>query len=48
MGVAGTGKSVNVAGIIIDRFEGGKIVEEWEEFDALGMMQQIGAINLPK
>jgi hypothetical protein len=25
------------------RIVGGKIAEEWEEYDALGMMQQLGA-----
>ncbi len=35
---------VPVTGIGIDRIEGGKIVEHWEQFDAMGMMQQLGAI----
>ncbi len=43
-GVAPTGKEVTVTAITIARFEGGKIVEEWENFDELAMMQQIGAI----
>ena len=43
-GVAPTGKEVTVAGISIDRFEGGKCVEQWQSFDELAMMQQIGAI----
>ena len=44
MGIAPTGNQVRVTGITIHRIEDGKIVEEWENFDALGMMQQIGAI----
>ena len=44
MGIAPTGNEVRVTGITIHRIEDGKIVEEWENFDALGMMQQIGAI----
>ena len=44
MGVAPSGKQVVVAGIVIARFANGKIVEEWENYDALGMMRQIGAI----
>ena len=44
MGVPATGNKVTVTGIGIDRIEGGKIVEHWEQFDAMGMMQQIGAI----
>jgi predicted ester cyclase len=30
----------------IDRFSGGRLVESWENYDALGMMRQISA--LPK
>jgi predicted ester cyclase len=44
MNIPPTGKQVTVAGIAIVRLEGGKIVEEWVNFDALGMMQQLGVI----
>jgi steroid delta-isomerase-like uncharacterized protein len=44
MGVAPTGNQVRVAGMTISRIEEGKIVEEWEIYDTLGMMQQLGAI----
>jgi predicted ester cyclase len=44
MGVPPSGKRVEVAGVTISRIEGGKIVEEWDNYDALGMMQDIGAI----
>ena len=27
-----------------DRYEGGKIVESWTNWDALGLLQEIGAI----
>jgi steroid delta-isomerase-like uncharacterized protein len=43
MGLAPTGKQVEVTGITIDRFEGGKIAESWTNWDTLGLMQQIGA-----
>jgi predicted ester cyclase len=33
-----------VTGIGIDRFEDGKIVEAWNNWDTLGMMQQLGAV----
>ena len=36
-GVAPTGERITMSGISIDRFEGGKIVEEWPEYDPLGM-----------
>jgi hypothetical protein len=29
---------------MIDRIVRGKIAEEWEESDTLGMMQQLGAV----
>jgi len=35
---------VRITGITINRLSGGKIVESWTNYDALGMMQQIGAI----
>jgi predicted ester cyclase len=31
-------------GIVIDRIEEGKIVEEWVSWDLSGMMQQLGGI----
>jgi steroid delta-isomerase-like uncharacterized protein len=39
-----SGKKVAVPGVQIDRFSGGKIVEEWTLFDQLGMLQQLGAV----
>jgi predicted ester cyclase len=47
MGVAPTGNQVTVTGITINRISGGKIAESWNNFDALGMMQQIGAAPSP-
>jgi steroid delta-isomerase-like uncharacterized protein len=44
MGVPGSGKRTTISGIGIDRLEGGRIVESWAHWDALGMLQQIGAI----
>ena len=44
MGVPATGNKVTVTGIGIDRVVNGKIAEHWEQFDAMGMMQQLGAI----
>ena len=48
MGIAPTGNRVMITGITIHRIEEGKIVEEWENWDALGLMQQIGAIPSPE
>ena len=47
-GVPGSGKRVEVSGINIDRFEGGKLVEEWASYDLLGGLRQIGAIPEPQ
>jgi predicted ester cyclase len=44
MGIRPTNKKVAISGIMIDRVVGGRIAEEWEESDTLGMMQQLGAI----
>ena len=44
MGVPATGKVVTFTGIYISRIAGGKFVEDWESFDSLGLLQQLGAI----
>jgi steroid delta-isomerase-like uncharacterized protein len=44
MGMPPTGKSVEIAGITIDRIAEGKIAESWTCFDTLGMMQRLGAV----
>jgi steroid delta-isomerase-like uncharacterized protein len=48
VGVSPTGGPVEITGITISRIEGGKIAEDWINYDALGMMQQIGAIPAPE
>ena len=47
MGIAATDKQVKVHGVVISRFEEGKIVEEWEILDQLTMYQQLGIVSLP-
>ena len=42
MGMPATGRKVEVPGISIFRIEDGKVAEEWEGFDTLAMMQQLG------
>jgi len=44
MGIAPTGKSMTLTGILISRFVDDKVVEDWNNYDALGMMQQLGVI----
>ncbi len=44
MGVAPTGKEVTFSGLILNRLAGGKIVAWWGHWDAVGLLQQLGAI----
>ena len=45
MGMPPTNKSVTITGITIERFVDGKIVETWNTYDQLGLMQQLGAMQ---
>jgi steroid delta-isomerase-like uncharacterized protein len=47
LGIGATGKQVSVPGIIIARVVAGQIVEEWESYDTLGFMQQLGVLPAP-
>lgn len=42
-----TGKQASYTGIQIQRFEGGKLVEQWTEFDLLSFLQQLGVLPAP-
>jgi steroid delta-isomerase-like uncharacterized protein len=44
MGIAPTGNQASVTGMIVDRISGGRIEEEWVEYDTLHLMQQLGAV----
>ncbi len=44
MGIAPTGKKVVVTVIAIFHIVNGKFVEVWVEYDALGLLQQLGAV----
>jgi len=44
MGVKPTNKRATVTGINIDRFQNGKVVESWGNYDMFGMMQQLGVV----
>jgi steroid delta-isomerase-like uncharacterized protein len=43
-GFAPTGKQVAITGVTIARFVGGKMVEGFVDWDALGLMQQLGVV----
>ena len=44
MGIAATGKQISFTGIHIYRVGNGKLQEEWENWDTLGVMRQLGAL----
>jgi steroid delta-isomerase-like uncharacterized protein len=44
MGAPATGKRVEVSGIDIFRVADGKLAELWQNWDQLGMMQQLGVV----
>src|SRR5229473_3012756 len=43
-GIAPTGKQFTISGVTIARFANGKMAEGWVNWDALGLMQQLGAV----
>jgi steroid delta-isomerase-like uncharacterized protein len=44
LGIPATGRGINIQSVDIFRLADGKIAEQWVLMDALGMMQQLGAI----
>lgn len=42
-GIAPTGKKIHARGVLIARFENGKMVERWGSSDELGILKQLGA-----
>ena len=46
-GVPATGLRVEVSGITISRIRNGRVVENWGNYDMLGMLQQLGVIPAP-
>ncbi len=44
LGVPPSGRRIEVSGMSMDRISGGRIVENWNNWEALEMMRQIGAI----
>jgi len=48
MGVPPTGKQVTITSILIHRLAGGKMVEDWEWEDQLGVLRQLGLVSLPE
>ncbi len=44
VGIAPTGNQVEITGLTISRIANSKVAEDWTEYDALGMMQQLGVV----
>jgi steroid delta-isomerase-like uncharacterized protein len=47
MGIEPTGRHISVDAISLFRIADGKIAEEWTVWDALGLLQQVGAVPAP-
>jgi len=48
LGVPATGRKVDITGIDVFRIKDGKLAEMWQNWDQLGLLQQIGAIPEPQ
>jgi steroid delta-isomerase-like uncharacterized protein len=48
LGLPATGKEVRITGMSIARIVDGKIVEGWDNWDRLAMLEQIGAYRPPE
>jgi|SRR5208283_2551835 len=46
-GIPATGRAVRIESMHICRLSNGRIAEEWEIFDALGMLRQLGVYTPP-
>jgi steroid delta-isomerase-like uncharacterized protein len=48
MGIPATGSKIECSGFLMSRFENGKVVEQREDFDELGLWMQLGYELKPK
>jgi steroid delta-isomerase-like uncharacterized protein len=48
MGVPPSGKQVTMTAILIHHLAGGKMAEDWEWSDQLGVLRQLGLVKLPQ
>ena len=47
LGIPGTGRPVTIQAVESYRLAGGKLAEQWVVMDALGLLQQLGAVPGP-
>ena len=47
LGFPATGRRVQFTGMVFVRIKEGRLVEGWNNFDQLGMLQQLGIVSLP-
>lgn len=47
LGIEPAGRRCTVEGISISRFKGARITEDWAQWDALGLLKQMGAAPQP-
>lgn len=45
-GIAASGRTAEWTAVIIGRFSGDRLVEDWVEYDRLGLYRQLGAVPL--
>ena len=48
LGIAPSNKKISLGVTEIFRFANGQLVEAWDQYDRLDLMQQIGAIPMPE
>ncbi len=48
MGIEPTGKEIDVTGIVVDHLRDGKLAERYVNDDALGLLVQLGIVDLPR
>lgn len=44
MDIPATGETATIEGMVMNRFEDGKVVETWGQIDELSLMEQLGAL----
>ena len=47
LGFPATGRRAQFTGMVFVRIKEGRLVEGWNNFDQLGMLQQLGIVSLP-